>query len=376
MTDSAELHIARSGEGLDIRIAGGWTVAAAAGVDARLRALEAERPARARFELGGLSTLDTAGAFLLCRTIGALEAAGVRVEVGGVAPRHRLLLETVAAARRPPLPPEPRINPALRILAGIGEATAGIGAEFMRLLGFTGIVVETLGRTLLRPGRLRVVSLVHHMEQAGLNAVPIIALITFLIGAVVTFLGSDILTTFGAEVYTINLLAFAFLREFGVLLAAIMVAGRSGSAFTAQIGSMRAREEVDAMQTLGLDPIEVLVLPRLIALVIALPLLTVVGDLAGIAGGLIVSWAMLDMTPWLFIARLTEVAEARHFLAGLIKAPFFAFVIATIGCFQGLLVEGTAESVGRRTTLSVVEAIFLVIVLDAAFAIFFIEVGW
>lgn len=372
--EGAGIDIARGPEGLVLTGTGAWTVANAAALDARLREALRGPAAAARFALGGLSRLDTAGAFLIVRTVAALREAGSDVSVEGLSAEHELLVEQVAGAVHPPEPPSREPRGIARLVLDIGAGTLGIWQELLRLLAFTGLVVETFGRTAIKPTRLRVVSLVHHMETTGLNAVPIIFLITFLIGAVVTYLGSDILSTFGAEVYTINLLSFAVLREFGILLAAIMVAGRSGSAFTAQIGSMRAREEIDAMRTLGLDPIELLVVPRVLALVLVLPMLTVLADLSALLGGLLVSWTTLDITPWLFTSRLIEATQLQHFWVGLIKAPFFAFVVATVGCFQGLLVEGTAESVGRRTTLSVVEAIFLVIVLDAFFAIFFIQI--
>jgi phospholipid/cholesterol/gamma-HCH transport system permease protein len=298
------------------------------------------------------------------------------VTLAHVGTDHQILLDQVSESYAPCETAPPQGDPFVRLLERVGESVIAFRDQAVRLLGFMGLVVIRLGGLMVRPRRFPVTSLFNHLEQVGLNAVPIIALITFLIGGVLAFLGSDILETFGAKVYVINLISFAFLREFGVLLAAIMVAGRSGSAFTAQIGSMKAREEIDAMQTLGLDPVERLVVPRVVALVIALPLLTFIADMMGLFGGGVIAWLALDLTPWHYLARLEAVTELQHFWVGLIKAPFFAFVIAVIGCHQGLMVEGTAESVGRRTTLAVVQAIFLVIVLDALFAIFFIEIGY
>jgi phospholipid/cholesterol/gamma-HCH transport system permease protein len=211
------------------------------------------------------------------------------------------------------------------------------------------------------------------MEQVGLDAVPIISLLTFLVGAVVAFVGATALRDFGAEIFTVELVSISFLREFGVLLTSILLAGRSGSAFTAQIGSMKSREELDAIQALGLDAIELLVIPRLLALFVMLPVLTFLAMLSGIVGGGIVGVLALDITPGMFISRLHEMTDIAHFWVGMSKTPLFAFLIATVGCLEGFKVEGSAESVGRHTTSSVVQSIFLVIVFDALFAMFYME---
>jgi phospholipid/cholesterol/gamma-HCH transport system permease protein len=214
------------------------------------------------------------------------------------------------------------------------------------------------------------------MEEAGLDAVPIVGLMAFLIGAVIAFMGAKILRLFNAEILTVQLVGISVLREFGVILAAILIAGRSGSAFTAQIGSMKIREEIDALRVLGLEPIEVLVLPRVAALVIMLPVLAFIAAMLGMIGGGLVAWAAMDIPPALFVSQTIEAIAMSNFWVGLIKAPFFAFVIAVIGCFQGLKVEGSAESLGQRTTLSVVQSLFLVIVIDAFFAMFFLEIDF
>jgi phospholipid/cholesterol/gamma-HCH transport system permease protein len=214
------------------------------------------------------------------------------------------------------------------------------------------------------------------MEEAGLNAIPIVGLMSFLIGAVVAFMGAKILRLFNADIFTVELVGISVLREFGVLLSAILIAGRSGSAFTAQIGSMKIREEIDAMRVLGLDPMEVLVLPRVIALVLMLPVLAFLAAMLGMIGGGLVAWMAMDISPALFIARTQETIILNHFWAGVIKAPFFAFVIAVIGCYQGMEVEGSAESLGQHTTLSVVQALFLVILIDAFFAMFYLEIDF
>ena len=229
------------------------------------------------------------------------------------------------------------------------------------------------GRMLAQPRRFRLTATVYHMEQVGLDAVPLVFLLSYLVGAVIAFLGANILRDFGAEIYVVELVNVAFLREFGVLLTAIILAGRTASAFTAQIGAMKAREEVDAIRTLGMDPIDLLVLPRVIALLVMLPLLTFIAMIAGLLGGLSVGAFSLDIPPQAYLARMESTIEVRHFLVGLSKAPLFALVIGLIGCLEGLQVEGTAQSVGERTTSSVVQTISLVIVIDAIMALWFLQ---
>ena len=260
-------------------------------------------------------------------------------------------------------------------MAHIGVAVEDIARETIHLIGFFGLVVSTLFRTVRQPSRLRVTSLIYHMEQVGLNALPIVGLISFLIGVVLAFQGSSQLQRFGAEIFVVNLVAVSILRELGILLTSIVIAGRSGSAFTAQIGSMKVNEEIDAMRTLGLDPIEVLVVPRLLALVFTLPLLAFFADIMGLLGGGLMAWLALGIPPDAFIERLNTSIGMWSFWVGIIKAPVFAFLIAMIGCYEGFQVVGSAESVGQRTTRAVVEAIFLVIVVDAVFSIFFQIIG-
>ena len=257
----------------------------------------------------------------------------------------------------------------------IGRSTINAYREAIGLVAFTGQLLETLFWILMRKRKLRMTATVFHLEQAGLDALPIVALLSFMVGSVIAFLGANLLADFGAAVLTVELVAFSFLREFGVLLAAILLAGRSGSAFAAQIGMMKANEEIDAIRALGMDPIELLVMPRTLALLIALPLLTLVGMVTGILGGALVCTIALDISPSLFITRLHDATEFRHFFVGMVKAPVFAFLIALTGCRQGLNVSGSAESVGRSTTTAVVQAIFLVIMFDALFALMFREMA-
>ena len=304
-----------------------------------------------------------------------LRAAGFSAEFRNASAAHLLLIEEVSANDQPGEIEPPRTSPLLNVIRHVGAATTDIAAETVELISFLGGIVAAALHVLARPKRLRFTSLVYHIEEVGLNAIPIVSLISFLIGVVLAYQGATQLRQFGAEVFVVDLVAISVLREIGILLTAIIVAGRSGSAFTAQIGSMKVNEEVDAMRTLGLDPMELLILPRVLALVIALPLLTFVADLMGLLGGGLMAWVTLDISPAVYMERLTQSVGLWSFFIGLIKAPVFAFIIAMIGCFEGLKDLGSAESVGRQTTRAVVEAIFLVIVFDAIFSIFFAFVG-
>jgi phospholipid/cholesterol/gamma-HCH transport system permease protein len=261
-------------------------------------------------------------------------------------------------------------------LGRLGYAVADNWREIIALVSFLGENLSKLWRMARQPRRFRPTATVFHMEQVGLDAVPLVALLSYLVGAVIAFLGANILADFGATIYVVELVNVAFLREFGVLLTSIVLAGRTASAFTAQIGAMVSREEVDAIRTLGLDPVDLLVIPRLLAMVVMLPLLTFIADVAGLLGGMSVGAFALDIPPQAYFARMQDTVELRHFLVGLSKAPVFALVIALIGCLEGLQVQGTAQSVGERTTSSVVQTISLVIVLDAIAAIWFMQVGW
>jgi phospholipid/cholesterol/gamma-HCH transport system permease protein len=352
-------------EGPAPALTGPVTLARLAEVSRHLDAL----PPGGRIDLSGVTALDTAGAWLLLRRRGA-------APVHATTPQA-LLLATVAAAL--PVAPVPPRRPAHHRAGDgaerIGRATVAQLAAVSASLGFLGLVVARLGGTLVRPRRLRLTALVHHMQETGLNAVPIVALMGFLIGVVLAFQGATQLRQFGAEVFVVDLIAVSILRELGILLTAIIVAGRSASAFTAAIGSMKMREEIDAIRVLGLDPIDLLVLPRLLALVIVLPLLGLVANLSGLVGGALMAWVELGISPGQFRARLLEGVDAAQALVGLSKAPVFAAIIALVGCRMGLLVKGDAESLGQRTSQSVVLAIFLVILLDALFSVFFAVLG-
>ena len=323
-------------------------------------------------DLSAVEALDTAGAWLIATSTG--QDASLIV---GTTPAQDALIAVVRSNL--PQDADTRTAPGVRqrVLAALdrlGRQVESAGKGLVDLLGFFGLVVARLVGTILHPSRLRVTALVHHMQEAGMNAVPIVALLSFLIGIVLAFQGADQLTQFGAEIFVVDLISLSILRELGILLTAIIVAGRSASAFTASIGSMKMREEIDAMRTLGLDPIELLVLPRVLALFIMLPLLGFIADIAGLFGGALMSWYQLGVSPGMFMTRLLET-DVSHFLVGISKAPFFAVIIAVIGCFQGMRVEGNTESLGRLTSRSVVQAIFMVILADATFSIFFAAVG-
>ena len=261
-------------------------------------------------------------------------------------------------------------------LGRLGFAVVDNYREVMALIAFLGEVLVKLLRLFKEPSRFRVIATVHHMEQVGLDAAPLVALLSFMVGAVIAFLGAMVLADFGATIFVVELVNAAFLREFGVLLTAILLAGRTASAFTAQIGMMVNREEVDAIRVLGLDPVDLLVIPRVLALLAMLPLLTFIAMMAGLLGGMAVGAFNLDIPAAAYLARMQEMMETRHFWVGMSKAPVFAMVIALIGCLEGLQVKGTAQSLGERTTSSVVQSISMVIVIDALAALWFMEMDF
>lgn len=328
-------------------------------------------------DLAELGRIDTAGASLLATLLGP-DALSTLAKEDRNLPRERsALLQAVADAMQETPVPEPKgPGQITHFLAETGRTVVSIWHLLYVLAGFVGQILATLFTILPRPGRWRITPFVAAVQNSGLNALPIVALLTFLVGAVVAFLGATVLSGFGATIYTVNLVAFSFLREFGVLLAAILLAGRTASAFTAQIGAMKVNEELDAIRTLGLDPVELLVIPRVLAMMVSLPILTFVGMLAGLVGGGMVCALALDISPTQFVAIVERDIALRHFLVGLSKAPVFAFLIAAIGCLEGFKVGGSAQSVGVHTTSSVVQSIFMVILLDAVAALFFMEMGW
>jgi phospholipid/cholesterol/gamma-HCH transport system permease protein len=360
----------QSPHGERLILSGDWTLPAFAHLQPRMEAEGAR--AFGAVDLAAVERMDSAGALLVARL---LRAAGRdHSALAGARREQHALLETTLAT----LSDAPRARRTRHwsdLFARVGESSLEMLQQGKRLLGFIGLVLASVPPVLLQPRRWRATSVIHHVEQTGLDALPIVALLSFMVGAVITFLGAVVLRDFGATIFAVELVGFSFLREFGVLLTAILLAGRTASAFTAQIGAMKFREEIDAIRALGMDPVEILVLPRLAALLIAMPLLTFVAMITGIIGGMVICAISLDISPAMFVARFQDTFQIRHFAVGMIKAPVFALIIGLIGCLEGFKVTGSAESVGQRTTSSVVQTIFLVIVLDAMLALMFQEIG-
>jgi len=326
------------------------------------------------FDLTAVHRMDTAGAFAIVR------AAGPEFSLDRVMarPESRRLLELVdnAVHIKPVVRREPKGFHSMVIR--IGRGMTDLLAEFLDTMAFFGHLMVVTGRMLgnlltFKFDRIRWAPIFTQMERAGLDAIPIVALTTFFIGAVVALLGVNMLRQFGAEVFVVELIGVAVLREFNIVITAVLLAGRSASAFAAELGSMKMQQEVDAMQVMGVDPYEALVLPRFIALLITIPLLTFVATLAGLAGGLLVTWTVLDLGPTFFLQRIVDNVGAQHFYLALVKAPVMAGVVAGIGCRQGLLVGGDVQSLGQRVTAAVVHAIFAIIMLDAVFALIYMQ---
>lgn len=352
-----------------LRLTGRWTLRHSGAIS---EVLKATPEGVSSIDASAVERLDTLGVLQLLRYASKRELAFDQIAFDE---RHRTLvsaIEDVADDR----PRKKRDYGFQAALGRLGFAVVDNWTEIVALVSFLGENLLKMLRLVKEPRRLRPTATVFHMEQVGLDAVPLVILLNYLVGAVVAFLGANILADFGAVIYVVELVSIAFLREFGVLLTAIILAGRTASAFTAQIGAMVSREEVDAIRTLGLDPVDLLVLPRVIALMIMLPLLTFIAMISGLAGGLTVGAFSLDIPPQAYLTRLQDTFEMRHLLVGLSKAPIFALLIALIGCLEGLQVQGTAQSVGERTTSSVVQTIALVIVIDAIAAIWYMYMGW
>jgi phospholipid/cholesterol/gamma-HCH transport system permease protein len=365
------------GERLELAAAGSWTAAHADELEALVDRVAAEAPKakKVSIDMTGVREFDTFGAWLLERLTRAWSAAGQKPSIVGLPKHDRGLLEEMHGVnRRPPRAPA-RENRIVTALAALGRGGAGVARGFMLFADMLGAVGVATLRVLRRPSEFRLTSTVNQFDRVAWQAVPIILLITFLIGAIISQQGIFHFRKFGAELYSVDLVGILVLREIGVLIVAIMVAGRSGSSYTAEIGSMKMREEIDALRTMGFDPIEVLILPRILVLVIALPVLTFLGSMAALYGGGLVAWLYGGISPDIYISRLTEAISLTHFKVGMIKAPFMGLVIGIVACAEGLKVKGSAESLGLQTTSSVVQSIFLVIVLDGLFAIFFASIG-
>jgi phospholipid/cholesterol/gamma-HCH transport system permease protein len=369
MTEQANFNFEESAEhGSVLRLNGNYTINMIGDLDDRLRAIE--HPVNALI-LSDVRQVDTIGAWLIERT-----ARQHNAQIIGAKGDASRLLQRVSEQQIEKIPKPFNPLPIKRILTEIGEAVTSSLQTMVAFLAFIGQVVLSFIVVLLNPRRLRLNALVMRFEFVGIRALGIIGLMSFLIGIVIAQQGAVQLRQFGAEVFTINLIGRLTFRELGVLMTAIMIAGRSGSAFAAQIGTMKITEEIDAMRTIGVSPIEALVLPRTLATILWMPLLGFYASIMAIIGGGLLCWVVLEIPPNTFIQRLREVTPITDFYVGLIKAPVFGAIVALCGCFQGLQVKNNAEEVGMKTTAAVVQAIFLVIVLDAFFAVFFSSIGW
>ena len=368
------IEVGSDGTSSTITLSGNATIYAATAMQEAFSELPADRPVNV--DLSGLGRLDTAGAWELIALRRRLEAAGQSFEIKGARPETESLLKSIASAA-------PEVEKEQIAPRSIADRLEHVGQRVMdglwfllELLGYFGVFLARMARALRHPRECRFTALVHHCDEVGIKAVPIVALMAFLIGVVLAFQGSTQLRQFGAEVFVVDLIAISILRELGILLTSIIVAGRTASAFTAAIGSMKMREEIDAMRTLGLDPAMVLFVPRILALLLMLPILGLIANISGLLGGALMAWIDLGISPGMFRTRLVEGTDVSNVMVGLIKAPFFALIIGVIGCHAGMQVQSNAESLGQMTSKAVVASIFAVIMADAFFSVFFAQVGW
>ena len=362
---AATYRIESGSAGPTVALSGDWTSLTLGDEALGLGSALSGAGGKPRVDLSGLGRLDTAGAYAILRAVRPV-AAGDRPDVARLFALVEPTLEKGEGEESPP-------SWGRALIENMGRGVVAFGQEAWSAADFAGRLVAALGRTIAHPSRLRGISLARAMETAGVNALPIIVILNFFIGAVVALVGANLLRSLGVTVFTVELVGVGVLREFGVLFTAILLAGRSASSFAAQIGTMKMTQETDAMQVMGVDQFDALVVPRVLAMLWMLPLLTVAAMLAGILGGLLVSWMALDMSPVFFFERLRDSVPARHFWIGMSKAPLLAILIAMAGCRHGLSVEGDVESLGKRVTMAVVQAIFVIILFDAIFAIIYME---
>ena len=371
MTDPSDL-VQVTTDGHDWAVTGDLTIRS---LPTALPVLEQARGKDITLDLGKLGKLDTAGAFALQKLQQSVAREGATLTLAGARPDHLALLDRVAQAM-----PEPDVAPWSRpgltdLLEALGRGVVGVVRFLMELHAMLGLFIARLVRMLRHPSEFPMTALVHHCDQVGWKAIPIVALMSFLIGVVLAFQGSVQLRQFGAEIFVVDLIAISILRELGILLTAIIVAGRTASSFTAAIGSMKMREEIDAMRTLAIDPATKLFVPRILALLITLPILGLVANVLGLFGGAMMAWIELGISPGMFLTRLLEGTSVDHVIVGVVKAPVFAMIIGVIGCHAGMGVGGDAESLGRQTSAAVVRSIFAVIAADALFSVFFAMMG-
>lgn len=355
-----------------LRVSGDWTVWRIETLAEDIETEPAPRRGALKADLSALGKVDTAGALAFDRVMRRFGAEEFQTEKGD----DQLLRRLLEMARRAPAAPAQRLKPKWSVegaLDKIGRAAIAMRDEAIDTLAFVGEALSVAARVVVRPDKFRWPSTVHLMEVAGIDALPILTTLSFFVGLVIAYMGVNLLENFGAQVFTVELLAVAVLREFGVFITAILIAGRTDSAFAAELGAMKLNSEVDALKAMGLDPMEVLVGPRVIALLVMTPILTFAAMISGLAGGIVVLWTSLDMSPAATIARIHEVIPIQHFWVGMSKAPVFGLILAVIGCRQGLAVERDVQSLGARTTAAVVQSIFLIVVVDALFAIAYLK---
>ena len=358
-------------------VSGPWTAAQSGSLEQLVAAspsINAQR-GKVTIDISGVDHLDTLGAWLLERLMRGYEHQELNPTFVGVPERFRGLLDKIHNVNRHAPVLQSKKSRLTAALESTGRGAAGLYGDLLFFLTMLGAIGVSIATTLARPRSLRITSAIYHLYRVAWQAIPIIALITFLIGGIIAQQGIFHFRKFGADAYVVDMVGILVLREIGVLIVSIMIAGRSGSAYTAELGSMKMREEIDALRTMGLDVVQVLILPRIIALVCALPILTFLGSMAALYGGGLVAWIYGGMSPDIFMARLREAVSLTHFEVGIIKAPFMALVIGIVASVEGLQVKGSAESLGQKTTTSVVKSIFLVIVLDGCFAMFFASIG-
>jgi phospholipid/cholesterol/gamma-HCH transport system permease protein len=377
MTPTPLLSSTLKAERLQLAPAGSWT---AAHSDVLEQLVDAATPQAANakgisIDMAGVRELDTLGAWLLERLLRSSNRSGPEAQFVGLPPHYRGLIDEMHRVNLQKRTPPANPNRLWAAADSVGRGTVQLASDAVAFLDMFGELGVAMARIIVHPRRFRLTSAVYHLSRVGWQAVPIMMLITFLIGGIIAQQGIFHFRRFGADAYVVDMVGILVVREIGVLIVSIMSAGRSGSAYTAELGSMKMREEIDALRTMGFDPVEILILPRVVALVCALPILAFLGSMAALYGGGLVAWFYGGMSPAVFIARLQEAISVTHFEVGMIKAPFMALAIGTVACSEGLKVKGSAESLGLQTTTSVVKSIFLVIVLDGIFAIFFASIG-
>jgi phospholipid/cholesterol/gamma-HCH transport system permease protein len=380
------LEVRRSDQGLELELTGEWRALKIGAIDAALAALDLAGAHHIEIATTRLDVLDLTGAWRLHEFIRQARAAGTKIEFKGDPPDQLRLVDQTLKGESPPVCSQQRPKvplslvdevelPALRSLTFLGRHAVLYGRDTVSDLAFLGRVTVTAVGALTSLRRLRPISIARHVYDTGITAIPIVSLIAFLISVIVAYMSAQQLRNFGATIFVVDLVTIGVLRELGVLLTSIIVAGRSGSAFAAELGSMQLNEEVDALYATGVDPYEALVLPRILGLIVALPLLTIIADVIGLTGGALLCRFLLNMPLTQYVTRVQEAITPTTFWVGLVKAPIFAMLIAMAGCYRGMQVRDSSRELGRLTTLAVVQAIFLVIFADAVFAVLFLEMG-